>query len=145
MDAWPQNTLDRLAGSSFRSRFALTEKDRSYLRERGADAIAEHARRFITERVAPAFPSKDGKQTPWRGHPVFVAQHATATCCRGCIERWHGMPKGRPLCDDEIATLVRLLMAWLTSQLTPSPVSAEHDSRRPDVSLRPSRVGNADR
>ncbi|WP_251023391.1 DUF4186 family protein [Streptomyces sp. ISL-10] len=32
--------------------------------------------------------------------PVFVAQHATATCCRTCLERWHVVPAGRAL-DDE--------------------------------------------
>ncbi|MCP9485713.1 MAG: DUF4186 domain-containing protein [Gaiellaceae bacterium MAG52_C11] len=41
---------------------------------------------MIAQRVAPAAPRKDGKQTPYRGHPVFVAQHATATCCRTVLD-----------------------------------------------------------
>jgi hypothetical protein len=106
-----------LARSRFRSGFRLTVTERDYLRAHGRKTIAEHAEQFITTRVAPALPARDGRQTPWRGHPVFVAQHATATCCRGCIERWHGVPRGRALRRDEVARLVALLMVWLTVQL----------------------------
>jgi Domain of unknown function (DUF4186) len=64
------------------------------LRALGMEVIREHAGELLGKRLAPAEPRNDGKQTPYRGHPVFVAQHATATCCRTCLERWHGIPKG---------------------------------------------------
>ena len=84
--------LDRLAKSKFRSRFKLRAKELEYIKDKGLDTIHSHACDFIRDRVAPAEPANDGKQTPMRGHPVFIAQHATATCCRGCIEKWHKFP-----------------------------------------------------
>ena len=52
-----------------------------------------------------------------RGHPVFIAQHATATCCRGCIQKWHGIEKGRALNDAEIVYVVGLIMEWIERQM----------------------------
>jgi len=108
--------FDRLARSRFRSRFRLGEKERAYLARKGDEAIRAHAADFVAARLAPAAPAKDGRQTPMRGHPVFVAQHATATCCRGCLEKWHGVPQGRALTGDEQARIVDLVMAWLARQ-----------------------------
>jgi hypothetical protein len=102
-----------LGQSPFRSRFRLREKERLYLQERGMDTVLEHARRFITERLAPAEPVNDGKQTPMRNHPVFIAQHATATCCRGCLEKWHHIPKGRPLSQPQIDYIISVIEHWL--------------------------------
>lgn len=105
-----------LARSSFRSRFRLGPREREYLRTRGMDAVLDHARDFVGKRLAPAHPPNDGKQTPYRGHPVFVAQHATGTCCRGCLEKWHGIAKGRELTPDEQAHAVAALERWLRVQ-----------------------------
>ena len=52
-----------------------------------------------------------------RGHPVFIAQHATATCCRGCISKWHGIEKGRALNEKKIDYVVALIMGWIERQL----------------------------
>lgn len=84
--------LDRLAKSKFRSRFKLRVKELEYIKGKGFDTIYIHACYFIRDRVAPAGPINDGKQTPMHGPPVFIAQHTTATCCRGCIEKWHKFP-----------------------------------------------------
>src|SRR5215210_2648641 len=92
-----------LARSAFRRRFRLQSRERDYLHTRGLDTVTAHARDFVARRLAPASPAKDGKQTPYRGHPVFVAQHATATCCRGCLEKYHGIPRGRELSAEEQA------------------------------------------
>jgi len=108
--------LNRLAGSRFRRRFTLGAAERRYLSEHGLDIVCEHARRFIVERLAPAQPKNDGRQTPWRGHPGFIAQHATATCCRKCLDRWHQIPRGRPLDDDEIDYVTAVIEAWLRRQ-----------------------------
>ena len=89
--------LERLTKSKFRSRFKLRAKGLEYIKEKGLDTIYSHASDFIQNRVAPAEPINDGKQTPMRGHPVFIAQHATATCCRGCIVKWHKFPQHREL------------------------------------------------
>ncbi len=105
-----------LAAMPFRARFHLQGKDLAYLRLRGGTVIREHAERFIRDRLAPAQPLNDGRQTPWRGHPVFVAQHATATCCRGCLARVHWIEPGRPLSADEQHYCVELIMRWLARQ-----------------------------
>jgi predicted Fe-S protein YdhL (DUF1289 family) len=116
--------FSRLARSGFRQRFHLAAPEREYLQERGLDAVLQHADRFITERLAPAFPPRDGKQTPYRGHPVFVAQHATATCCRGCLEKWHGIARGRPLTDVEREHVLAVLRAWLRQEAMREPQTA---------------------
>lgn len=119
--AWCSRTLGRLSHSRFRSGFSLNAKDRSYARAKGRAVIDRHAHELLAKRVGPALPPKDGRQTPYRGHPVFTAQHATGTCCRGCIERWHGIPKGRPLTDREVDRLAALVMAWIERDLKDHP------------------------
>jgi predicted Fe-S protein YdhL (DUF1289 family) len=75
--------------------------------------VLAHAADLVAQRLAPAEPKKDGKQTPYRGHPVFVAQHATATCCRGCLAKWHGIAKGRTLTDEEQNHVIDAIGRWL--------------------------------
>ena len=118
---WIDGTLERLARSAFRAKFTLTDKDRAYARAKGKATIDRHAREMLRARVGDAVPKNDGRQTPWRGHPVFTAQHATATCCRGCIEKWHHIPKGRALTDIEVDRLAALVMAWIERDLTNHP------------------------
>ncbi|MBT1179461.1 DUF4186 domain-containing protein [Bifidobacterium vespertilionis] len=118
---WIADTLERLSHSAFRAKFTLSERDRAYARDKGRGAIADHARDLLRKRVGDAEPRNDGRQTPWRGHPVFTAQHATATCCRGCIAKWHGISKGRPLTDDDVARLADLVMAWIDRDLAAHP------------------------
>ncbi len=105
--------LDKLQTSRFRAKFHLTQKDRGYIMEKGMDTIRSHAEDLITKRLAPAEIPNDGKQTPMRGHPVFLAQHACACCCRGCLEKWYRVPRGRELTEDQQRRIVNLLMAWI--------------------------------
>ena len=109
--------LTSLKQSKFRSKFKLTQKDRDYIASKGLETIKEHAYQFINSRIAGDFPKNDGKQTPMRGHPVFIAQHATATCCRGCIQKWHGIEKGRALSETEVVFIVALIMGWIEEQV----------------------------
>ena len=110
-------TLNTLERSKFRSKFKLSGKDRDYIAAKGIETLKEHAYQFINARVAPDFPKNDGKQTPMRGHPVFIAQHATATCCRKCIQKWHGIGKGRALNDAEVDLVVALILGWIERQI----------------------------
>ena len=105
-----------LARSDFRRRFRLVGKDRDYALARGLEELRGHARRIVMERLAPAVVANDGKQTPMRGHPVFVAQHATATCCRGCLAKWHGIARGHALTDVEVGHVVAVVARWLADQ-----------------------------
>ena len=109
--------FSRLAGSKFRSGFRLTDKDRQYIAEKGTDVIRSHAADFVRTRLAPENPPNDGKQTPMRGHPVFPAQHATACCCRSCLEKWHGIPSGKVLNEAEQRYIVSVIMDWIEMQL----------------------------
>lgn len=108
--------LVKLRRSSFRAKFHLSAADKAYISERGLDTVRRHAEDFVRTRLAPAVIPNDGRQTPMRGHPVFVAQHACACCCRGCLFKWYHVPKGRALTDDEQARIVRLLMAWIVRE-----------------------------
>ena len=111
------NLWKRLSQSKFRSSFSLKANDRSYVSDKGMDKVREHACDFIRKRLAQADIPNDGKQTPMRGHPVFVAQHATATCCRGCLEKWHHIPKGRELTETEQEYIVNVIMEWISREM----------------------------
>ena len=108
--------LDELLNSKFRSSFKLGEKDKKYIKEKGLDKIKEHAYDFINKRLAPAVILNDGKQTPMRGHPVFIAQHATGTCCRNCLYKWHKIKPGHTLTQDEIDYVIGVIMKWIKNQ-----------------------------
>ncbi len=116
-EEWYARLFERLGRSKFRSGFHLTQKDIDYIQEKGLDTIRQHARDFIAQREAPAFIPNDGKQTPMRGHPVFVAQHATATCCRECIRKWHTFAPGVELGPRQQEYLVDVIMTWIEREL----------------------------
>ena len=111
------SALELLKRSSFRSKFKLNDRDRQYIQDKGMETIRKHAFDFINSRIAPQFPKNDGKQTPMKGHPAFIAQHATATCCRGCLQKWHKIQKGRALSDNEVEFVVNLIMGWIEKQI----------------------------
>ncbi|MBQ6495180.1 MAG: DUF4186 domain-containing protein [Bacilli bacterium] len=105
--------LEDLSKSKFRSSFKLRKYMIDYINNIGMNKIKDHAYDFIKERLAGANPVNDGKQTPMKGHPVFIAQHACACCCRNCLEKWHHIPKGRELTNNEINYVVALLLEWI--------------------------------
>lgn len=108
--------FERLGKSAFRSRFRLRTKELEYLRGKGLDTVLDHARSFIDERLAPADIPNDGRQTPMRNHPAFIAQHATATCCRKCLQKWHGIPgEGHELTPEERDYVVSVIRKWLSA------------------------------
>ena len=114
---YEENLWRRLSQSKFRSSFLLKSNDRYYVSDKGMDTIHSHARDFVQKRLVPVHPPNDGKQTPMRGHPVFVAQHATATCCRGCLEKWHHIPRGREMTEREQEYVVNIIMEWIDRQM----------------------------
>lgn len=105
--------LDQLKKSKFRSSFKLKEKEKIYIKEKGMEKIKEHAYDFINKRLASSFILNDGKQTPMKGHPVFIAQHATATCCRSCLYKWYKIPKNRQLSNEEVDYIVSIIIKWI--------------------------------
>lgn len=109
--------FNKLAKSEFRSKFKLKQKEKDYIAEKGLDTIKRHACDFVSKRLAPAVIPNDGKQTPMKGHPVFIAQHATATCCRGCLSKWHKIEKGVELSKKQQEYVVNIIMEWIGMQL----------------------------
>lgn len=109
------NIFDRLSHSKFRSSFYLNNKDKEYIAKRDWDTIRKNTADIISKRLAPADIPNDGRQTPMRHgiFPPFIAQHATGCCCRGCFEKWHNIPKGRQLSEDEQQYAVDVIMEWL--------------------------------
>lgn len=116
MDEKIKNILDRLSKSKFRSSFHLKDKDILYIEDKGIDKIRNHAYDFVTKRLADTSNVTDGKQTPVKGHPVFIAQHATGTCCRGCLEKWHHISKNKNMTEDDIKYVVDIIMSWIEKE-----------------------------
>ena len=114
------DAMARLGKSKFRRRFRLSDEMKRYVSDKGIDTVRRHAEDFVRTRLAPAEPANDGRQTPMRGHPVFIAQHATATCCRGCLNKWWKVRRGVALTRRQQEKIVGLIMAWIARQ-TASP------------------------
>ncbi len=110
--------LKKLKNSKFRANFSLKASDFAYIQKKGIETIRLHAEEFVNKRIAPKVIVNDGKQTPMKGHPVFVAQHATATCCRGCLFKWYGIPQNKNLSEQEIDFVVNLIMAWIENEIS---------------------------
>ncbi len=117
MDKRIEYKLNSLSKSTFRSSFHLSQKDKQYIKEKGIVEIQNHAIRFVVERLAKEEIKNDGKQTPMRGHPVFVAQHATGTCCRGCLSKIHKIEKDKQLNKEEIRYIVLTIMKWIIKEM----------------------------
>ena len=116
--------FQRLAASPFRQRFHLGPKEYCYCQDKGPEHVSRHAADFVANRLAPAEPQNDGKQTPMRGHPVFIAQHATATCCRGCLEKWHNIPAHTEMSKNQQDYTVTIIMHWLNIEMQrPAPAA----------------------
>jgi hypothetical protein len=110
-------TLSKLRRSDYRSKFKLKGKDLDYLKSKGLDTILQHGLDFLNSRLAAANPKNDTKQTPYKGHPIFIAQHATATCCRKCLEQWHNIECGKELNENDKQYIIAVWKRWLLSQV----------------------------
>lgn len=116
MDEKIKNIFDKLSKSKFRSSFHLKDKDILYIEDKGIDKIRNHAYDFVTKRLADTSNVTDGKQTPMKGHPVFIALHATGTCCRSCLEKWHHIRKNKNMTEDDIKYVVDIIMSWIEKE-----------------------------
>jgi len=100
-------------------------------------AAEKRLRKYVGPRRADIF--RDGTQTPRGGKVVFYAQHATATCCRRCIEAWHGIDRNQPLGDVELEYMTKLVMAYIAMRLPYLPAGeaeeSEADNRKGPVDV----------
>lgn len=115
---WINNKLNSLEKSKFRASFHLNKKMIEYIDIKGLELVESHCNDFIDKNLKTYNKEKDGKQTPTKNHPVFVAQHATATCCRGCIEKWYHIPKEKVLQENEIKCIKAMIMEWIKKEYT---------------------------
>ena len=118
----------RLRRSKVRAAFTLGESERAYIHDRTLSLVESHARDFVMQRLAPAQPRNEGKQTPMKGHPVFLAQHATATCCRACLEKVHGIKAGKVLTARQVDFVQEVIMRWLTDEMASETPPVPEDS-----------------
>ena len=110
------NKLKELSKSKFRSSFHLRKYMKKYIDDKGLDLIKEHTIYFIDQKLSEATPKNDGKQTPMKNHPTFIAMHACGTCCRTCLEKWHNIKKGKVLTKNEKNYILLLLMTWIEKE-----------------------------
>ena len=108
-----QQKLNKLEKSKFRSSFHLKPKEIEYIEKKGLEEIKKQAYEIINKRLKPEIIKNDGKQTPTKNHPVFIGQHATATCCRGCLYKWHHIEKNKELTEHEIDFITTLIIEWI--------------------------------
>jgi len=125
-----EEKLKNLEKSKFRSSFHLNKIDQNYIQEKGLEQIELHAHQFIEKRLAPSLILNDGRQTPFRGHPVFKAQHATATCCRSCLFKWHHIQKNKELSKEEQDYVVTLIMKWIKKEMHVKCLSIDVKKRK---------------
>ena len=114
---WIENKLNSLDNSKFGSSFHLGNYMKEYIKSKGIDTIEKHCDDFINKNLKIYNKEKGGNQTPTKNHPVFIAQHATATCCRGCIEKWYHIPKEKELNDKEIKSIKAIIMSWINREI----------------------------
>ena len=108
-----QNKLNKLSKSKFRSSFHLKQKEIDYISQKGLEEIKKQTYEIINKRLKPEIIKNDGKQTPMKNHPVFIAQHATATCCRKCLYKWHHIKQNKELTEHEIDFITTLIIEWI--------------------------------
>ncbi|MBS3066936.1 DUF4186 family protein [Candidatus Pacearchaeota archaeon] len=108
--------FQKLNASKFRREIHLSEEEKNFVRDKCLDKIIEDAYNFLDKNIRSK-KDNDGKQTPWRGHPVFVAQHATATCCRKCIKKWYKIPENKNLDDKEVKFFIEIILEWIDKEI----------------------------
>lgn len=113
-----EEKLLSLSKSNFRNSFKLKQKDIDYINDKGIETIRNHAKDFINKRLSPKYIPNDGKQTPMKNHPVFIAQHATGTCCRKCLYKWHSIKQNKQLTETEQEYIVNIIISWIEKELS---------------------------
>ena len=119
--------LLQLKRSPFRRKFHLSRLDRMILEQKGMEKIREDAKALLSKTLQS--PSTDAR-VPYNGHPVFTAQHATATCCRECLFKWHRIPVFRELTEKEIEYLTGLVVRWIEKEHERHVMRGLQDSHR---------------
>jgi hypothetical protein len=117
-------TFSELRHELIRHHFWHVEIDQRALNHalrKGRIGLLAAAEKRLASSVGRENPYRDGRQTPFEGNVIYYAQHATAACCRTCIEYWHNIPKGRALNSEELTYLGRLVARYIADRLPDLP------------------------
>jgi len=128
------HTFTALKYERIRHHFWHVEVDQgavNHARRKGKARFQGAAEKRIRISVCQAEPPFDGRQTPMKGNIIYYAQHATASCCRKCIEEWHGISRSRELTEGEIAYLTELALLYINERL---PFLTQHGEKVPRMS-----------
>jgi hypothetical protein len=106
--------------------------------KKGRIGMREATEKGIRQRIGKAENYREGYQTPWfdKNTSVSYGQHATATCCRRCVEYWHGIPFGRDLTESEVKYLSDLVFHYLDTKIDMTEAGekvADLKTRRPEL------------
>ena len=110
------------------SNFSLGDAEIEYVSSRGIEILRLHATDFIQKRIAPKEPKNDGHQTPAKGHPVFLAQHACGCNDRDSVEQFFGFKKGSLLKEKEVNLIVDVIVFSSSSVTSLSYVSSNFNN-----------------
>jgi hypothetical protein len=131
-----ENTLAMLKTEFVRHKFwhiRLSVRAINHARRKGKTGLRERLRKHLAAAIGAAHPFRDGFQTPMKENAddaIAYSQHATATCCRKCLEYWHGIPLGRELTHDELNYLTELAAKYFEDRL---PSLTEHGEHIPPI------------
>ena len=134
-----EHTVESLKHEFIRHHFwhaAIDQKADEHARRKGRLALRVAARTRVLNSVGSASPSRDGQQTPFSGNVLYYAQHATACCCRSCIEYWHAIPRGQALDQAQIDYFADLIMTYVEQRMPKLPNEPEKIPRRRKPSAR---------
>ena len=95
----------------------IDQKAINHARRKGKVGMRVATEKRIRNSVGAANPYRDGMQTPKNNNAIYYAQHATASCCRKCINEWHGIPFGQELTKDQITYLTELVILYIEERL----------------------------
>ncbi len=109
--------LEKVAKCDYRAEIDLGAEDIEYINSRGFDMMIKHAQDFVERRLGPARPRNEGKQTPLKGHPLFLAQHATGSDSRRALSEYHGIAEGKELSRQQIDYVTDVVLRWLEERL----------------------------
>lgn len=89
------------------------ERSKRQAKQLGLEALKAQVRPLLEKKIGKEKIFRDGTQTKKEGSAIFYAQHATATCCRKCLEYWYGIARKRKLTKAELDFCENLVVAYI--------------------------------
>jgi hypothetical protein len=102
---------------------SLTPRKVANARKLGRSGVLDSARQRIGKKLQNPGKFADWGQIPFEqgGSIIHFAQHATATCCRRCIEAWYGIDRRQALTEEQIAYFAELILRYVVDHVPNLP------------------------